>query len=77
MYKRQFPDRRLPELAEAVIGQAKEITDALGGALGALAPPRLDITVLGAVEAPVPPVARTDTPAGRRGVKQGRPSPKS
>jgi DNA-binding IclR family transcriptional regulator len=73
----ELPDQRLPELAGHVLSEAQKITDALGGALGALAPPRLDITVLGAVEPPVPPVPRTDTPAGRRGPKQGRPSPKS
>ncbi len=72
-----LPDERLPELAGHVLSEAQKITDALGGALGALAPPRLDITVLGAVEPPVPPVARTDTPSGRRSVRQSRPSPKS
>ena len=48
-----------------MIGQAKEITDALGGALGALGPPRLEVRVIGAMEPPVPPVPRTDTPEGR------------
>lgn len=60
----ELPDERLPELAGRVLAEAKKITDALGGALGALAPPRLDITVIGAVEPPVPPVPRTDTPEG-------------
>ena len=68
----EFPDERLPELAGHVLSGAQKITDALGGALGALAPPRLDITVLGAVEPPVPPVPRTDTPEGKRTSKQSR-----
>jgi len=63
---RHLPDRRLPELAEAVVGQAAQITQALGGALAALGPPRLEVRVIGAMEPPVPPVARTDTPEGRR-----------
>jgi DNA-binding IclR family transcriptional regulator len=63
---RHLPDRKLPELAEAVIEQASQITGALGGALGALAPPRLEVRVIGAMEPPVPPVPRTDTPEGRR-----------
>ena len=62
----RFPDEKLPELAEAVIEQAKQISDALGGALGALAPPRLEVRVIGAMEPPVPPLPRTDTPQGRR-----------
>jgi IclR family acetate operon transcriptional repressor len=73
----RFPDEELPALAEAVIAQATRISEALGGALGALGPPRLDITVTGAVEPPVPPVARTDTPDGRRGAKRSRPSSRS
>ena len=71
---RHFPDRRLPELAEAVIGQAKEITGALGGALGALGPPRLEVRVTGAMEPPVPPVPRTDIPEGRSSPKRSRAS---
>jgi hypothetical protein len=59
-----------------VLSEAKRITHALGGALSALAPPRLEITVLGAVEPPVPPVPRTDTPEGshtpkRSGARDG------
>jgi DNA-binding IclR family transcriptional regulator len=69
---RHFPDERLPELAEAVIGQAKEITDALGGALGALGPPLLEVRVIGAMEPPVPPVPRTDTPEGQRSPRRSR-----
>lgn len=61
----RLPDADLSELAEAVMGQAAEITGALGGPLGAVAPPRLEIRVTGAVEPPVPPVPRTDTPEGR------------
>ncbi len=61
-----LPDRRLPELAEAVLAEALRITEALGGALGTLGPPRLAVTVLGAVEPPVPPVPRKDTPATER-----------
>ncbi len=61
-----MPDEGLEELAGAVVGQAGTITAALGGALGALAPPRLEVQVLGAMEPPVPPVSRTDTPEGRR-----------
>lgn len=72
-----LPDERLPELAGQVLAEAKKITDALGGVLGTLAPPRLDITVIGAVEPPVPPVPRTDTPEGTRSTKQSRPSPRS
>jgi DNA-binding IclR family transcriptional regulator len=67
-----LPDRNLPELAEAVIGQAEEISAALGGALGALAPPRLDVRVIGAMEPPVPPVPRTDTPTGTRAPRRAR-----
>ena len=63
---------RLPELAGHVLSEAQKITDALGGALGALAPPRLDITVMGAVEPPVPPVPRTDTPEGSHTPKRSR-----
>lgn len=69
---RRLPDKKLPELAEAVIGQAQEITGALGGALGALGPPRLEVRVIGAMEPPVPRVPRTDTPEGRRGAKRAR-----
>lgn len=58
----RLPDADLPELAEAVIGQATQISGALGGPLGALAPTRLEVQVIGAVEPPVPPVPRTDTP---------------
>jgi DNA-binding IclR family transcriptional regulator len=65
-------DERLPELAGHVISEAEKITEALGGVLGALAPPRLDITVMGAVEPPVPPVPRTDTPNGRQGARKAR-----
>ncbi len=68
----QLPDERLPELVGHVLAQAKKISDALGGVLSALAPPRLEVTVLGALEPPVPPVPRTDTPAGRRSEKQAR-----
>jgi IclR family acetate operon transcriptional repressor len=70
----RFPDEKLPELAEAVIEQAKEISDALGGALGALAPPRLEVRVIGAMEPPVPPVPRTDTPEGRASPERSRAS---
>ncbi len=69
-----LPDERLPELAGHVLSEAQKITDALGGALGALAPPRLDITVIGAVEPPVPPVPRTDTPEGNRASRRSRAS---
>ena len=69
-----LPDERLPELVGHVLAEAKKITDALGGALGALAPPRLDMTVIGAVEPPVPPVPRTDTPEGKRASKRSRAS---
>ena len=48
----------------AVIGAGREITGALGVPRRA-APPRLEIRVIGAVEPPVPPVPRTDTPEGR------------
>ena len=67
-----LPDARLPELSVVVVEQAAAISEALGGALGALAPPRLEVQVLAAVEPPVPPVARTDTPdgAGRRKQKK-------
>jgi len=68
----ELSDERLPELADHVLSEAEKITDALGGALGALAPPRLDITVLGAVEPPVPPVPRTDTPEGSRTSRRSR-----
>ncbi len=61
-FTKNVPDERLPVLAQAVIEQAKEISDALGGALGTLAPPRLEVQVLAAIEPPVPPVPRTDTP---------------
>jgi DNA-binding IclR family transcriptional regulator len=71
-YSRQLPQRRLPELAEHVLGQAQAISDALGGALGALGPPRLEVTVLGALEPPVPPVPPADTPTGTRGPKRAR-----
>lgn len=64
--REHFPDDELDELAATVTGQAEAITAALGGALGALAPPRLEVQVLGAMEPPVPPVPRTDTPGGRR-----------
>jgi DNA-binding IclR family transcriptional regulator len=62
-----LPDADLPELAESVIAQAAQISGALGGPLSALAAPRLEVQVTGAVEPPVPPVPRTDTPEGRRG----------
>lgn len=68
----ELSDERLPELVGHVLLEAQKITGALGGALGALAPPRLEITVLGAVEPPVPPVARTDTPEGSRTPKRTR-----
>ena len=68
----ELPDERLPELVGHVLSEAQKITDALGGALGALAPPRLNVTVLGAVEPPVPPVPRTDTLEGRRTPKRSR-----
>jgi DNA-binding IclR family transcriptional regulator len=67
-----LPDEDLDELAGAVVGQAEAITAALGGALGALAPPRLEVQVLGAMEPPVPPVPRTDTPDGKRKPKRVR-----
>lgn len=76
-YAEKLPDGRLPELVDHVLTEATRITDALGGALGALAPPRLEVVVLGAVEPPVPPVVRTDTPDGRRSVTRKRPSPRS
>ena len=69
----RLPDKRLPELAEAVIAQAQEISGALGGALAALGPPRLEVRVIGAVEPPVPPVPRTDTPEGRRRPRKAAP----
>lgn len=62
----RLPDADLPELAEAVIGQAAQISGAFGGPLAALVPPRLEVRVIGAIEPPVPPVPRTDTPEGRR-----------
>jgi DNA-binding IclR family transcriptional regulator len=65
-HAKHLPDDRLDELAEVVIGQAQDIAGALGGALGALVVPRLEIRVIGAMEPPVPPIARTDTPEGRR-----------
>jgi DNA-binding IclR family transcriptional regulator len=68
----RLPDERLPELATAVLSEARRITDALGGALGALGPPRLAVTVLGAVEPPVPPAPRSDTPEGRPRARQSR-----
>jgi DNA-binding IclR family transcriptional regulator len=68
-FARQLPERRLPELAEHVLGQAQAISDALGGALGELGPPRLEVSVLGALEPPVPPAPRTNTPKGRRAAK--------
>ena len=64
--------RRLPGLAAHVVAAAAAVTDAFGGALGTLARPRLDVTVLGAVEPPVPPAPRTDTPAGRRAPRRSR-----
>jgi len=67
-----LPDERLLELAGHVLSEAQKITDALGGALGALAPPRLDITVIGGVGPPVPPAARSDTPEGSRTPKRSR-----
>ena len=70
----KLPDQRLPELVDHVLAEAQRITDALGGVLGALAPPRLTVVVLGAVEPPVPPVARTDTPEGRQNVARKRPT---
>ena len=73
-FAKELADERLPELVDHVLSEAQKITDALGGALGALAPPRLGITVLGAVEPPVPPVARTDTPSGRQSVRKARAS---
>jgi len=73
-FTKELPDERLPELAGHVLGEAQKITDALGGALGTLVSPRLEITVIGAVEPPVPPVPRTDTPAGRRSARKARAS---
>ncbi len=73
-FTKELPDERLPELVGHVLSEAQKITDALGGALGALVPPRLEITVLGAVEPPVPPVPRTDTPSGRRSARKARAS---
>ena len=55
----ELPDERLPELVGHVLSEAQKITDALGGALGA-------------VEPPVPPVPRTDTLEGRRTPKRSR-----
>ena len=74
-----FPTSACPSWSATCSRRPKKITDALGGALGALAPPRLEITVLGAVEAPVPPVPRTDTPGAggaraRLGPANDRPS---
>jgi DNA-binding IclR family transcriptional regulator len=71
---RKLPEARLPELAAAVVEQAAVITDALGGALGALAPPRLEVQVLGALEPPVPPGPRADTPEGTRSPGRSRAS---
>lgn len=68
----RLPDERLPELVAAVLSEAQRTTDALGGALGALGPPRLVVTVLGAVEPPVPPAPRSDTPEGRPRARQSR-----
>jgi len=73
-FTKELPDERLPELAGHVLGEAQKITDALGGALGTLVSPRLEITVIGAVEPPVPPVPRTDTPAGQRSARKARAS---
>jgi DNA-binding IclR family transcriptional regulator len=70
--RREIPDARIPELARSVTEEAHKVSEALGGALGALAPPRLQVSVLGAVEPPVPPVERTDTPSGRRRPKRVR-----
>jgi DNA-binding IclR family transcriptional regulator len=70
----KLPDDKLPELVAGVLAEAQRITDVLGGALGTLSPPRLKITVLGAVEPPVPPVPRADTPEERRAPKRARAS---
>jgi DNA-binding IclR family transcriptional regulator len=71
-WAREIPDKRIAELADRVMEQATSISEALGGALGTLAPPTLSVSVLGAVEPPVPPVARGDTPKGRRAPKRSR-----
>ncbi len=68
----RLPDQKLHELAEAVIAQAGQISEALGGALAALSQPRLEVRVIGAMEPPVPPVPRTDTPKGRRAPRRTR-----
>ena len=64
-FAERLPDDTLPELAASVREEAQRISDALGGVLGALAPPRLVVSLLGAVEPPVPPVPRT-TPVTQR-----------
>jgi DNA-binding IclR family transcriptional regulator len=69
---KELSDERLPELVDHVLDEAQKVTDALGGALGVLAPPRLDITVTSAVEPPVPPVPRTDTPEGKGTPRRSR-----
>ena len=69
---KNLPDERLPELVQTVIEQAKEISDALGGALGTLAPPRLEVQVTGAIEPPVPPAPRADTPEGTGSARRSR-----
>jgi len=55
-----------------VVEQAGQISEALGGALGSLAPPRLEVQVTGAIEPPVPPVPRVDTPEGTRSPGRSR-----
>lgn len=69
---RKLPDARLPELAAAVVEQAAGISEALGGALGTLPPARLEVQVLGALDPPVPPAPRADTPEGTRSPGRSR-----
>ncbi len=71
---KNLPDGRLPELSVVVVEQAAAISEALGGALGALAPPRLEVQVLAAVEPPVPTEAQGETPATRRRVTHRSPA---
>ena len=68
----RLPDDKLPELVGIVREEAQRITDALGGALGTLMPPRLQVELLGTVEPPVPPVPRATPDTQRWRPKQAR-----
>jgi len=74
-FARGLPDKRLKEVAGLVVAEAWRVSQALGGgALAELGPPRLEVELLGAVEASVPPPPRgeADDEQEARRISRGR-----